>query len=597
MDKKILKSPCARLLPLLGIAVFLAYVCWTFIRPVETEDIWWHLATGRWIAAHGEYPSVDVFSPKSVPSEWVLTQATGSLLFYKIFALGGLEGLIAFRALFFAFVTGLILLRADKKIPMPWLITLLTVAVLDVLEARHHLRPYIFNLLFIQLYLIVLSARREGAGRYAVFLLPLLSAAWFNLHLGAFVYGSLIIGIFLGCSLLEAAQKKTAPGSGPRVYLLALAGHALGFLANPYGIAGALYPFKAFFDTNFVVKNLIMHSITELRPPCHIFSLEGWRYLIIFTLAVFALWKTKENQLRNTLLFVTGTGLFLYAQRAVDFWALASLYVMIDAAAQNRLFECWQQWPRKKALAAALAVLCAAVMDAEVYGDWKKETYRLGKLEREKCQLTDNLNPAEPLWMLQASGLTATVFNWDGYGGYLLWAGHPGIKPLADGRQADPELYADYLRVVFDPKRFWPEKEAQYGITLALLNGGHGSNHALIDYLIARPDWQLISVSGNAVLLVKQGAHVLPEGWATFEEKARNRPVTPDDLIPAEIDGSLTAVEEIDVMNEGIILFTSGFYGEGLKRLRTAWQATRSRKAAENLNLAIDTYRQTAASL
>jgi hypothetical protein len=32
------------------------------MRPVVDEDIWWHLATGRWVAEHHALPQADPFS-------------------------------------------------------------------------------------------------------------------------------------------------------------------------------------------------------------------------------------------------------------------------------------------------------------------------------------------------------------------------------------------------------------------------------------------------------------------------------------------------------------------------------------------------------
>ena len=133
----------------IGIFIFLAYVFWAFYIPVETDDIWWHLATGRWIFEHQQFPLFDIFSPKNLPSDWILTQSGGSCLLYSIFSIGGFKGLIFFRSLVFCTVIGLILYKAHKKIPYTWLIPFLLIIAVEILLMRIHLRPYIFNFIFI----------------------------------------------------------------------------------------------------------------------------------------------------------------------------------------------------------------------------------------------------------------------------------------------------------------------------------------------------------------------------------------------------------------------------------------------------------------
>src|SRR5438874_10147598 len=44
---------------LIGLYAAPAYV---LMRPVVDEDIWWHLATGRWIVEHRALPQTDPFS-------------------------------------------------------------------------------------------------------------------------------------------------------------------------------------------------------------------------------------------------------------------------------------------------------------------------------------------------------------------------------------------------------------------------------------------------------------------------------------------------------------------------------------------------------
>ena len=83
----------------LGWPLFLVFFFLFFFRPIEIEDIWWHLSTGRWILANGAFPTQDVFSYVSPPGHWILTQAPASCIFYIVYLLDGLFALKIFRVI------------------------------------------------------------------------------------------------------------------------------------------------------------------------------------------------------------------------------------------------------------------------------------------------------------------------------------------------------------------------------------------------------------------------------------------------------------------------------------------------------------------
>src|SRR3990172_1609135 len=88
---------------------FLSFKLWDY-------DVWWHLATGRYIAEKGEIPNTDPFSfvsnlkeNKSVANpvgeEFNLKQYwLAQVIFYKIYTLSGDKGIILLRS-FLLFLT------------------------------------------------------------------------------------------------------------------------------------------------------------------------------------------------------------------------------------------------------------------------------------------------------------------------------------------------------------------------------------------------------------------------------------------------------------------------------------------------------------
>ena len=131
---------------LLGVFVFLF-----FFRPLEIEDDWWHLATGRWIVTNGRVPHVDVFHVGGGNTPWIFTQWLGSTIYYLVYLFGGYVGLQAYRAFLFAVIIAVFFVYAYRKIPYPFLIVLSFIMAYWI-ETRCLLRPDVYNFIFIQLF-------------------------------------------------------------------------------------------------------------------------------------------------------------------------------------------------------------------------------------------------------------------------------------------------------------------------------------------------------------------------------------------------------------------------------------------------------------
>ena len=55
-----------KILKYFAVASFFGYVGVLFYMPIEIEDVWWHLSTGRWIMNHFSVPLADPFSFSSI---------------------------------------------------------------------------------------------------------------------------------------------------------------------------------------------------------------------------------------------------------------------------------------------------------------------------------------------------------------------------------------------------------------------------------------------------------------------------------------------------------------------------------------------------
>ena len=85
---------------------------------VTGEDLWWHLATGRFIIEHGAIPTRDVFSWTHPGARWVNQEWLAQVLFFELLDRGGGNALALFKvvlaAAFFPFVAWIGLRRSGS---------------------------------------------------------------------------------------------------------------------------------------------------------------------------------------------------------------------------------------------------------------------------------------------------------------------------------------------------------------------------------------------------------------------------------------------------------------------------------------------------
>ena len=188
----------------LGIFLFLLF----YHKAIETEDVWLHLNTGRWIVNHLQVPHEDKFPFASERTPYVCHEWLASSLIYLAYKAEGFAGLKLYRSLFFLFSIAIFFLYSFRRLPFS-LLALLILLMSYGLFQRCLLRPEIFNLLFVQVFLIVLFSYEKSPSRWKLFILPLISVLWLNLHMmGAFIYGGMTIFIFLLSALTKIIRHK-----------------------------------------------------------------------------------------------------------------------------------------------------------------------------------------------------------------------------------------------------------------------------------------------------------------------------------------------------------------------------------------------------
>lgn len=317
------------------------------VRDLLDPDVWWHLAVGRLIAAHG-IPRVEPFSFLPAAHPWVGQQWLYEVLLAGAVRAGGaglpmlVMGLVGSGALLLAALA--VPRRERLSGPAVAAATLLSgVVAAQVLGVRGQ----VLTVAGSAACLVVLSRWRDGATR-SVWALPPLFLVWANLHAG-FVAGLALL--LLGAATV-AVHRRLDPSAqaGARLRPLGAAVllSAAATLLTPAGIHLAGYIVDTF------TTGTLTQQITEWQSPN--FHGLGMRLFEAEALLLVVLWALGRRLDPVDAVLTTAALLAtLQAQRNVSLFAVVALPQLARAATVaitrhgrrvRRIWRGWRAWRR-----------------------------------------------------------------------------------------------------------------------------------------------------------------------------------------------------------------------------------------------------------
>src|SRR5208337_4865777 len=176
---------------LLG-GLVLVYAFLAGLRTIAEFDLFWPMATARWTLQHHQIPSVDVLSYTAAGRPWIYPIGSG-LLLYGTYRLGG-YALLSWLAALACVGTVPLVLRRGSVVSAA-----LAVLAVPLMTSRVTPRAEMFTVVLFTATMSLIWEQYE-TGRAKLWLLPILMAAWVNLHPG-FIAGLGLLGAYV---MLEA---------------------------------------------------------------------------------------------------------------------------------------------------------------------------------------------------------------------------------------------------------------------------------------------------------------------------------------------------------------------------------------------------------
>jgi tetratricopeptide (TPR) repeat protein len=241
------------------IAAFLALTFLLGVFPLKDTDFWWHLRTGEIIRATGRVPRTDWYTFTVPDHPWIDLHWLYQVALSWGYDRGGVVALNLVKCVVTCAAV-LLLVTARRRDWPVWAMLVAWLPALLLLGGRMYIRPETLSLLYLSIFLAVIF--RWDQLPWLALGLPLVQAAWVNTQ-GLFVFGPIVLAFGLIDAALRPGSFATGRKRWWQVVGTASVLTGLACLVNPYGLAGALYPFEL---ARTMDNPIFTTTIAELTP-------------------------------------------------------------------------------------------------------------------------------------------------------------------------------------------------------------------------------------------------------------------------------------------------------------------------------------------
>jgi hypothetical protein len=479
------QSPFTRVALWIALCVLVgSYIC----LPVADPDLWWHITVGRWIVAHNQIPTVDIWNMFSSSQIWRAYSWSSEIVFALIDARWGGIGLAVAQVLLgvslvacFQYVFG----RLSRDYYIGALIgTYTTVASYN----NFTLRPQVLVWMFFAVAICVADEiAQKGISRWRLLGLAFIGCLWANTHLTA------VLGV--GAVVLWSVQ--AAPGE-VSIKRAALAGGAffLGTLVTPY-VGGEWLTF--FAKGGHPLK---YQAITEFQPATILQFSSVFVLLLVFLLSVVsyttrALPTLARGVLVSGMLLAGLTAVKFIPFAAIAWAALFSVWWrecgashrsrVHDNFAEGLLVSKERLWKLSAQTGGAIVFLLLAISTVNI-------THLLRK------PLNTTVVPKTAIDFVTQHQLPHPLLNEFSTGGYLMYRfsdsnGVPLHKVAIDGRtNVNPDGIWEMYRASFSGKPTWHDFIDKVQAQTIVWRQGS----PMVSLLLVSPEWCRVFSSGPA---------------------------------------------------------------------------------------------------
>lgn len=492
------------------IGIFIVAVCFALLTPTRDNDLFWHLATGRWIVEHKTLPEADPFAfttslkaqEEFVRAKVILTQYwLANVLQYGIFSFSGFQGIIVLRVLI-VLLTLLVIfahLRRRGLYTVTSLLILLPLAF--VLINYKGDRPNQMTFLFLALFLFLMDAFKNGEKKG--YLLPVVYVLWANIH-GGFILGGAIAGLVIAAELCRPLFFRAHILNKKLILFMGLTFMA-GFL-NPNG-------YHVIYSMFFEASKTQTASIGESKGPFYFISTGNYLYVWIQGISSFFALSYLLSRLylqftlrRDSLLLAMDEILILLLLIFLSFTSIRyiPLFVIALVPIVSPLF-----YGRFQDLAIKLSRYFIPELLIATASIWAISVAYNDSLVKNAA--VSSYYPDDAVQFIKERNIKGRFFNYYDWGGYLIWQFYPEQFVFIDGRAVSLQTADAAQAVIINADEKIMDRPL-YAAILDSYSVRHiiipavnylGDINYIIQPLVEDPDWSLIFVGRNSLIFTR----------------------------------------------------------------------------------------------
>ncbi|MGA8271488.1 MAG: hypothetical protein WB919_07995 [Candidatus Sulfotelmatobacter sp.] len=504
---------------LLGLLAFTALS----VRLLGDAGIGWHIRTGQLILSTHAIPRVDPFSSTMSGQPWFAWEWLYDVVVGWLDSVAGLNAVVfltaSIIALIFSWTFRLLLQRDTNFLVALCLVLLAASAAMIHFFARPHVVSWLFTVLWF--WILESAEKKTGRSPRLLWLLPLLTLVWVNVH-GGFLVGFVLLGISwlsaawrwlkLSDDHFDDALEKIRAGKRARDLAIVGLASALATLANPYGWRLHLHIYR------YLSNRFLMDHIDEFQSPnFHGVAQKCFAILLLLTLVALATRRApRESSLSTPLVALFAVYSGLYASRNIPvsslllilligprlsdaFQKLAESFAKIRGASQSHAAQEISFFQRMQSIElsvrghlwpiAAVALMCWITFHAG----------NLGATPLMSAHFDSKRFPVGAVDYLQAQHAEGSVLAPDSWGGYLIYRLYPPIKVAVDDRH---DFYGEaflksYLKMMH-AEPGWQDFLEHHPVRYVVIP----KDSALASVLAETPSWKQIYSDELAVVFV-----------------------------------------------------------------------------------------------
>ena len=436
------KTDYEKLLTISVFFIIFASAFHLFSLVTADPDLWGHLKFGMDHVKQGALEWTDPYSFTAYGYTWINHEWLCEVIFYLVYKAFSDAGLLYGKLLMGFAALGFLILACFRRTVNPLVLAVTGVLALIGMSPGFMIRPQLFSFLFFGVFLYVLQLYFTGR-RNLLFLLPILTALWVNLH-GGFLMGWALMLVVTGWETFSHVILRRKR-DGLRKIWAAFIALNLATLINPYGYRLHVFLWETLtFTPDITEWNRLylfdfsypyVKALMVLYLLCAIFdrkNVRGWEFWAV----AMTLFATLKHE-RHSVFFAMSAMPFIVNHASNKVRDLKSRYPGVSISPPSKLaitvFMCLAA-----AMLTARGASIYAASDSRIFVDFDKyPAHAVAFMKKNRIQ-----------------GNVLVPFDW---GEYVLWHLYPESKVSIDGRftTSYPDSVIDPHFLAIDDEAGW----------------------------------------------------------------------------------------------------------------------------------------------